>query len=114
MRLAVIYITHFLLITSKYLSHGSAMQSVSLMTFRLCNESNVAPGGPMHSSSYNMSPHAEIAQQGWRACRWEDREDVLTSRGLWWDYRRGLEAVARGREVGPSAGERARARGRGE
>lgn len=114
MRLAVVYIIYFLLIASKCLSHESAKQSVSLMTFRSCKEINVAPGGPMHSSSYSMSPHAEIAQQGWRACRWEDREDVLTSRGLRWDYGRGLEAVARGREVGPSAGERARARGRGE
>jgi len=52
-----------------------------------------------------MSPHAEIAQRGWCARRWEDREDVLAGWGLRWGYGRGLEEAG-GIEVGPSAGER--------
>lgn len=75
-------------------------------TFRSINEIDMA-----QRTIRRTSPHAEIAQRGWRARRWEDREDVLAGWGLRWGYGRGLEEAG-GLEVGPSTGERARVRER--
>jgi len=69
------------------------------MTFRSRNEPDVARRGPVHTPR-SASPHAEIAQRGWLARRWEDREDVLAGRRLRWGYGRGLEGSGGRRERG--------------